>query len=232
MPLARAAASSRFSVAPTLGNASETNPPRNPPGAVHNPHEPEAQWSTKSTLREKFWVGYKVQVAETVQEQARAPGEPTANFITALVTQNAPASDKPGMAEVAGEQERMGVPPPSVLYVDGAYVSAEALKVAGEEGRELRGPAPASPDRGKVFTPEAFDVHVEERYAVCPGDQRSSSGRVGFRDRPGCCELGHCGAGLARLGLRDQVDAPDRAHGFAGQPEHPAGSGSPVAGRR
>ena len=36
VPLARAAASSRFSVAPTLGNASETNPPRNPPGAVHN----------------------------------------------------------------------------------------------------------------------------------------------------------------------------------------------------
>ncbi len=82
------------------------------------------------------------------------------------------------------------MPPPSVLYVDGAYVSAEALKVAGEEGRELRGPAPASPDRGKVFTPEAFDVHVEERYAVCPGDQRSSncsrleereSGKVTYR---------------------------------------------------
>ncbi|MCX7048930.1 MAG: transposase [Candidatus Sumerlaeota bacterium] len=54
----------------------------------------------------------------------------------------------------------------------------------------MRGPAPASPDRGKVFVVEAFDVHVEERYAVCPAGQRSSnvsrlveksSGKVTFR---------------------------------------------------
>lgn len=57
----------------------------------------------------------------------------------------------------------------------GAYVSSEALNDAREQGRELRGPAPSSPDRGKVFTVEAFDVHVEERYAVCPAGQRSSN---------------------------------------------------------
>jgi transposase len=146
-----------------------------PTGAVRNPHEPEAQWSSKSTTRDKSWVGYKAQVAETVQEQPRAVGEPTANFLTAVVTQNAPASDKAGMAQVASEQRGMGLEAPSALYVDGAYVSSEALKDAREEGRELRGPAPASPDRGKVFTVEAFDVHVEERYALCPGGQRSSN---------------------------------------------------------
>ena len=41
------------------------------------------------------------------------------------------------------------------------------------------GPAPASPDRGKVFTVEAFDVQVEERSAVCPAGQRSTN----------CCRL-------------------------------------------
>lgn len=146
-----------------------------PTGAVHNPHEPEAQWSSKSTTKDKSWVGYKAQVAETVQEQPREAGEPTANFLTAIVTQNAPASDKAGMAEVSDEQEAMGLDAPSALYVDGAYVSSEALKAASEQGRELRGPAPASPDRGKVFTVEQFDVHVEERYAVCPAAQRSSN---------------------------------------------------------
>jgi transposase len=155
------------------GHAQKTR--AQPTGAVHNPHEPEAQWSSKSTTKDKSWVGYKAQVAETVQEQPRETGEPTANFLTAIVTQDAPASDKAGMAEVSDEQEAMGLDAPSALYVDGAYVSSEALKEASEQGRELRGPAPASPDRGKVFTVEKFDVHVEERYAICPAAQRSSN---------------------------------------------------------
>ena len=160
----------------TLAACSEVEKTRaQPTGAVRNPHEPEAQWSSKSTTRDKSWVGYKTQVAETVQDQPRQVGEPTANFLTAIVTQNAPASDKAGMAQVGVEQRAMGLETPSALYVDGAYVSSEALKDARDEGRELRGPAPASPDRGKVFTVEAFDVHVEERYALCPGGQRSSN---------------------------------------------------------
>lgn len=79
-----------------------------PTGAVHNPHEPEAQWSSKSTTRDQSWVRYKAQVAETVQEQPRAAGEPTANFLTAVVTQRATTSDKAGMAQVFGEQRDQG----------------------------------------------------------------------------------------------------------------------------
>lgn len=161
-----------FELVPT----GQTNKTRaQPTGAVHNPHEPEAQWSSKSTTKDKSWVGYKVQVAETVQAQPRQVGEPTANFLTAIVTQNAPASDKPGMAAVLTEQQAMGLDAPSALYVDGAYVSSDGLQQAEAEGRELRGPAPASPDRGQVCTVEAFDVHVEERYAVCPAGQRSTN---------------------------------------------------------
>ena len=146
-----------------------------PTGAVQNPHEPEAQWSSKSTTKDKTWVGYKAQVAETVQEEPRESGEPTANFLTAIITQDAPASDKAGMAEVLIEQEKMGLEKPSTLYVDGGYVSSEALNDAREQSRELLGPAPASPDRGKVFTLDPFDVQVEQRYALCPAGQRSSN---------------------------------------------------------
>jgi transposase len=160
-----------------------------PTGAIHNPHEPEAQWSSKSTTKDKHWVGYKTQVAETVQKQPREAGEPTANFLTAIVTQDATGSDKPGMAQVLDEQKNMGLEAPSEFFVDGAYISGQALHDAKQDGRELHGPAPASPDRGKVFTVEAFDVHLDERYALCPAGQRSTNcsrveelrGRVIFR---------------------------------------------------
>lgn len=146
-----------------------------PTGAVHNPHEPQAQWSSKSTIKDKTWVGYKTQAAETVQEEPREAGEPTQNFITAIVTQNASESDKPGMAMILSEQANMGLEPPPVLYVDGAYVCGPSLREAQEDVRELHGPAPASPDRGKVFTVEAFDIKVEDRQAICPDGQTSSN---------------------------------------------------------
>ena len=185
-----------------------------PTGAVHNPHEPEAQWSSKSTTKDKSWVGYKVQVAETVQEQSRERGEPTANFLTAILTQDAPASDKPGLAQVLSEQKAMGLEPPACLYVDGAYVCSETLQQAQAEGRELRGPAPASPDRGKVFTVEAFQVQVEERMAVCPAGQRSSNvsrleekqtGKVDYRIEWSKAVCGTCP-------LRDQCVSAGQNH--------------------
>ena len=76
----------------------------------------------------------------------------------------------------------------------------QSLKDARDEGRELRGPAPASPDRGKTFTADAFDVQVAGRSAVCPAGHRSTNcsrlaeaktGRVTFRFE---WHAGVCGA--------------------------------------
>jgi len=172
-----------------------------PSGAVHNPHEPQAQWSSKSTTKDKEWVGYKTQIAETVQDEPCKPGEPTGSFITAIVTQNGIASDKPGLTEVLAEQASMGRDAPSVLYVDGAYVSSQALKEAEEQGRQLRGPAPAAPERGKTFTAEAFAVDVAGRCAVCPAGQRSTNcsrleeaktGKVNYRFEWNAALCGAC----------------------------------------
>jgi len=145
-----------------------------PAGAVHNPHEPEAQWCSKSTTRDKSWIGYKTQVAETVQEEPRAPGEPTRSIITAVITQNATESDPSGMAQVFREQAEQGLETPDVLYVDGAYVSAEGLHEAQTHGRELLGPARPSPKFDRVLPVDQFDVHVEDRKAVCPAGQTNS----------------------------------------------------------
>ena len=185
-----------------------------PTGAIQNPHNPDAQWSFKDTLKDKAWVGHKVQVAETVEENPRQAGEPTKSVITAIVTQNATESDKAGMAAVFKEQEQLGLAKPETLYADTAYVSGPAMAQAKSETRELMGPAMPSPDRG-VYTADAFDVQVEQRYAICPAGKTSTqcarleageTGRITYRfEWCGLCQS--CGVKEACLhkGERDRM---------------------------
>lgn len=145
-------------------------------GAVQNPHDPDAQWSTKDTINGKEWVGYKVQVAETVPDEPRqAKGDPTASFITSMTTQPAIGSDKPGMDQALAEQREQGLAPPPVIYADGAYISGPDLAQAAAEGRELRGPAPSPPNNNNRFTSTAFSVNIDERQATCPAGQASGN---------------------------------------------------------
>ncbi|MBU2575165.1 MAG: transposase [Elusimicrobia bacterium] len=185
-----------------------------PTGAIQNPHNPDAQWSSKDTLKDKAWVGHKVQVAETVEENPRQAGEPTKSVITVIVTQNATESDKAGMAAVFKEQEQLGLAKPETLYADTAYVSGPGMAQAKSETRELMGPAMPSPDRG-VYTADAFDVQVERRYAICPAGKTSTqcarlkageTGRITYRfEWCGLCQS--CGVKEACLhnGERDRM---------------------------
>jgi transposase len=140
-------------------------------GTVQNPHEPEATWAAKGRgAQKKEHVGYKVQVAETVNDALLAPGEPTRNFIVGVATQPAHHSDEAGAEQMAAEQAAMGLDRPPTQYVDAAYISAEALAVAAAQGRELIGPAqPAPQPKEGRFSAEAFAVEVEQRQARCPG---------------------------------------------------------------
>jgi transposase len=145
-----------------------------PGGAVQNPHDAEATWSSKGKGEsKKSWVGYKAQVAETVEERTRQSGEPTATFLTAIVTQGASESEGAGMAQALEEQKASGLEPPPQLLVDSGYVSAGAMQEAAEQGRELVGPALGAPGRAG-FTAESFKVDVENRVAVCPQGKESS----------------------------------------------------------
>jgi transposase len=162
-----------------------------PAGAVHNPHDPQAQWAAKGQgKRKKEHVGYKVQVAETVHEGHLEKGEPTPNFITAMATQPATASDEAGLALVQEEQAAMGLEKPKEWYVDGAYVSAQKLAQAQQEGQEIIGPAQASPKKEGRFSVEDFQICVEERKAICPAGKENTqcsrleeegTGKVSFR---------------------------------------------------
>lgn len=185
-----------------------------PAGAVHNPYEPEAQWAAKGVgCHKKEGVGYKVQVAESVDDTPLAPGEPTRQFITAIPTQPAIASDEAGLELVAAEQLAMGQESPLARYVDAAYVSAEKLAQAAAEGRPLIGPAQPAPRVGQRFNTEDFQVSIAQRQAVCPAGQTSSqcarlevqaTGKVNFRLEWSY----HC----ADCPLRRQCCGPDQKH--------------------
>jgi len=81
---------------------------------------------TRETLRlaleelfKKQWVGYKVQVAESIgpreeekEEQAQAPRK---NFLTSIVTQSAIESDDAGLPATLAKQKEMGLEAPSEI---------------------------------------------------------------------------------------------------------------------
>jgi transposase len=139
-------------------------------GAVQNPHDAQAQYSAKGVGKaKKQWVGYKVQVAESIGEREEEEEKgPKKNFLTSIVTQSAIESDDAGLPGTLEKQKEMGLQAPSELYVDGAYISAAALALAEKEGRELLGPAQPSAHKGNVFGAEKFDVDIAARRALCP----------------------------------------------------------------
>lgn len=142
---------------------------------VQNPHDPEATYAVKGQgQQKKEHVGYKVQVAETVSEAQLAPGEPTRNFLTGMVTHPAHQSDEVGALLMEQEQAAMGWDKPPVQYVDGAYVSAQKLAQAQAEGRELIGPAQPAPRKEGRFSVEDFQIDVEQRTARCPAGKRNT----------------------------------------------------------
>lgn len=158
-------------------------------GVVQNPHDPDAQWSAKGKGKQKKdWVGYKIQVAETVASQ-----EDQSSFIASVVTQRATESDDAGLPATLQKQEALGLEQPPEMYTDGAYISGRAIHEAKEAGWELVGPAQPSASRAglqKEYRIEAFDISISERKAVCPDGKISTncsklteekSGKVAYR---------------------------------------------------
>ena len=181
---------------------------------VQNPHDPDATYAVKGEgQHKKEHVGYKVQVAETVCEATLAPGEPTRNFLVGIVTHPAYQSDEAGALLMEAEQAAMGLEPPPVQYVDGAYISAQKLVEAQAQGRELIGPAQPAPQKDGRFSAEDFQITVEERRALCPAGktntqcsrlEEAASGKVSYRFEFGT----HC----HDCPLRDRCLGKDQRH--------------------
>lgn len=146
-------------------------------GAVVNPYDPEAQWSTKKTIDKAGWKGYKGQVCETVVDGKCVKGEPTRSVITAIHVQPATTSDHGSVPAVLAEhQSAVGAdcPPPTEVFVDAGYVSAPALLKADVDGYALIGPMPAPPHSKSRFGSDSFLVDIPDRLALCPAGNASS----------------------------------------------------------
>lgn len=114
-----------------------------------------------------------MQVAETVEEEPRAAKEPTRSVITAVVTQEAMASDKPAVPVVEEEWKATEQQKPSELYVDAGYtLGGEAVRVEAE-GRPLKGPMAPAPTKDGRISSEVF--RVADRQAVSPTGQTSTN---------------------------------------------------------
>jgi len=144
-------------------------------GVVKNPHDPDAQWASKDLAKTKTWVGYKVQVAETVPESddLKQKGEPTEQFITEVTTTEAIASDLDGMRRNLHAQAEHQKDQPQELYVDAAYVTDDTMAEAQEGGREIIGPARKPGNPTHLLDVDQFDIDVAKRTAVCPAGHAS-----------------------------------------------------------
>ena len=109
-----------------------------------------------------------------------------------MTTTEAITSDLEGRRRVEQQQEEHGLDVADELYVDSAYVSAEQLAEAEEQGRVLMGPALGSQNSSgkKLYTAEDFEVDVAARQATCPAGHLSrqcsslthaESGKVDYR---------------------------------------------------
>ena len=148
----------------------------NTSGRVQNPHDAEAQWSSKDQAKTKTWIGYKAQVVESVpdSDKPNKKGEPTEQFLLEVTTTEAITSDLEGMQRTLKAQEQHQQNVPCELYVDAGYVTDDTLAEAKQQGRELVGPArpPGHPDK-TIFDATKFDVHTAQRKAICPAGHTS-----------------------------------------------------------
>jgi len=186
-----------------------------PAGAVHNPHDPEAQWCTKKSIGKAGWVGYKIQVCETAPEQPRARGEPTEAIITAILTQPATTSDHGSLVPVLAAQTVAGQAPPETVFSDAGYISAPALERGGIDGYELCGPVGAPPHSATRFGSDAFAVDIPNRRATCPaGKQNSACSCIAETGVGICYYFAWARADCAACPLADQCLSKKKASPF------------------
>ncbi len=140
--------------------------PKRPPRSVQNPHDPDAHYADKG---KRQWVGYKVQVVESVDPErpAKVKGEAGEHFITEIVTTEAAQDEMAGLAEALKEEAEHHGMKPEALYADAGYVTERTLSEAEGSGIELLGPTRPEPHRGP-YNADAFSVDIETQQAICP----------------------------------------------------------------
>ena len=161
------------------GRVQLREPKDQPPAAdqIVSPYEAEARYATK---RELGWVGYKVHLTETCDDDLP-------HLLTDVETTVAPAADVEQLAPI---QDRLAARdlPPAEHVVDTAYVRTSNLVASWREHQiDLIGPVYAD-RQWQAATSGGFDLthfHIDwdARRVTCPRGQRSSGGSEAYTAR-------------------------------------------------
>ena len=142
---------------------------------ISSPYDPEVRYAKKRTTA---WIGYKVHLTETCDEDGP-------HLITHVATTPAPVADREVLAGGHEALAAKGLLPDTHL-VDAGYVGAHEL-VASRRDHDvtLFGPTPkdhhwqAQAENG--FTLRDFRLDWEREIATCPAGQRSGRWRLDQR---------------------------------------------------
>jgi transposase len=164
---------------------------------IQSPHDPEAHFSMK---RQLAWVGYKVHVTETCDDDA-------AHLVTAVTTCPAMQPDMASTAGIHGDLAAKGLLP-AEHFVDSAYVDAGLLAGSRRDyGVSLEGPVRATSSRparaGQGYDLPHFAIDWDGERVTCPQGKTSVSWRretVGGGETRICAQFGRsdCGPCAAR----------------------------------
>ena len=139
---------------------------------MQSPHDPEAHFSMK---RQLAWVGYKVHLTETCDDDA-------AHLITHVTT--CPAM-QPDMTSTAGIHEGLAAKRllPAEHFVDSAYVDAGLLASSQRDyGVSLEGPVRGTSSRpardGQGYDLPHFAIDWDHEQVTCPQGKTSVSWRL------------------------------------------------------
>jgi len=134
---------------------------------IHSPDDSEARYSIKRGMP---WLGYKVQLTETCDED-------TPHLITQVETTAATVQDDAVTARIQDDLAARGIVP-AVHLVDAGYTTAGHLVTSRDEhGIDLVGPVAASAGwqarAGNGFDLDHFVLDWDNRTAICPQGKRS-----------------------------------------------------------
>jgi transposase len=144
---------------------------------ISSPYDPEARYAHK---RSTTWVGYKVHVTETCEDELP-------HLITNVQTDEAVLNDNNALPQIHHQLAQRGLLPHTHL-VDAGYVEAQLLLESQREyGVDLLGPAQSNGRwqqvQGNGFDITHFQIDWVEKKATCPQGKHNSSWRPGVDGR-------------------------------------------------
>lgn len=144
---------------------------------IPTPHEREARWTVK---RGYEWIGYKLQVTETVEAEA---GQ---TFVTDIDVCAANEGDSEAIETIQRRLMRQGLAPREQI-VDASYISGKNITTSQRRGIELVGPTlPDTSRKPAGFRQRDFEIDWEAESVACPQGRTS----IGWHPRDDAYQQG------------------------------------------